>query len=458
MVLAAQQRRWRYRTFVLTWLAYAGFYLCRKNFSVVMPLLADDLGYSKLQLATVIWFYSLFYALGQFSNGPLADRLGPRLIVGVGLGVAILSNVAMGFAASLLLFSVLSSANGLGQSTGWPGLVKQMAAWFRRRERGVVMAWWGTCYVLGGAFATIFATYWAVHPSLLAAWGWRRGFWMPAFLLAFVAFAYVLLTRNNPTDAGVPEIVDGDAPDIIGADAPELVDGDRRDLIGGDRADPIGSRSSDRRQSTGVILRAVLSEPAVWVIAVMYFFLKMTRYSFLYWLPLYMTEHLGYGVAEAGYTSALYELVGFTGAISAGYASDKLFGSRRFPVGALMLWGLALVCFLQPVLVGWGRAWVAVWIALVGIMTFGPDTLMTGAAAQDYGGREGSGTAAGFINGVGSLGQLCSPFLVAYVVDAYGWDSLFYLFVIFALIGGTLLATRWNSLPAPAGPPEGGAT
>ncbi len=430
--LTAEQRRWRYRIFALTWLGYAGFYLCRKNFSVLMPLMSEDLGYTRLQFAAVISFYSLLYALGQFVNGVSADRFGPRLVVGIGLLVSILSNLVMGFATSLLLLMVLAACNGAAQSTGWPGLVKNMAGWFRPRERGVVMAWWATNYVLGGSFATIFATYWAVQSGILADWGWRRGFWVPAILLLPIWGSYVLLVRNSPADAGIEEILEHD-------DAHETGHAGQGNAQSG--------TDEPRHAGTRAIVRRVLSEPAVWVIAVMYFFLKMTRYSFLFWLPLYMTERLGYGAAEAGYTSALYDLVGFAGVIIAGYASDKLVQSRRFPVGAVMLFGLAVVCFLQPVLTSWGPFYVAAWIALAGIMTYGPDTLMSGAAAQDFGSLEGSGTAAGFINGVGSFGQLCSPFLVALVVDNYGWDRLFYVFVFFALIGGVLLASRWNTQP-----------
>src|SRR5437773_6216701 len=99
--LTAEQRRWRQRIFVVTWLAYAGFYLCRKNLSVVMPYLHDDFGYTKNDLAIAITGYNLFYMLGQFGNGAAADRFGPRLIVGVGLLVAAFSNFAMGFAASI---------------------------------------------------------------------------------------------------------------------------------------------------------------------------------------------------------------------------------------------------------------------------------------------------------------------------------------------------------------------
>ena len=77
-------------------------------------------------------------------------------------------------------------------------------------------------------------------------------------------------------------------------------------------------------------------------------------------------------------------------------------------------------------------------------MTFGPDALMSGAAAMDIGNQRGAATAAGLINGMGSCGQLISPLLVAYVADHFGWDSMFYLFVVFAIISGTLLATKWN--------------
>ena len=77
----------------------------------------------------------------------------------------------------------LACLNGLGQSTGWSGLVKMMGNWFSGNQRGIVMAWWSTNYVLGGFLATAFAT-WAVAQSMIAPHlGWRRGFLFPALLL-----------------------------------------------------------------------------------------------------------------------------------------------------------------------------------------------------------------------------------------------------------------------------------
>jgi OPA family sugar phosphate sensor protein UhpC-like MFS transporter len=422
---SGQRRLWRYRIFVVTWIAYAGFYLCRKNFSVVMPMLEHDLGFSKLQIANLIAGFNLIYILGQFSGGMLSDRFGARLIVGMGLVVSICSNLLMGFASSLAMFAVLCCLNGAGQSTGWPGLVKNMGSWFGRRERGIVMAWWGTNYVAGGFIATVLATFVASYPAGFAALGWRRGFLVPALLLAAVAVTFVWFDRNKPSDAGLPELA---------SEEDSLQESDARQPV----ATAAGAGGS------GSVLLRVLSNPTVWVIASMYFFLKLTRYSILFWLPLYMTEHLGYGVAEAGYTSSVYELVGFAGALIAGYVSDKLMQSRRFPVAAVMMWGLALVSLIHPTLASLGHLGNGIGIALLGMMTYGPDTLMSGAAAQDTGSAQFAATTAGAINGVGSVGQLLSPYLVSYVSEKYGWDQLFYLFVVFALAGGGLLATRWN--------------
>jgi len=426
--LFRSERVWRWRIFAITWMAYAGFYLCRRNFSVVMPLLTRDLGYSNLQLANVIFGYSLCYSCGQFLFGPLADRFGSRLTVTLGLLISVGATLLMGFAPALAALTVLCCVNGLGQSAGWPGLVKNMAPWFRHEQRGVVMGWWTTNYVIGGFLATVFATFVATHNWSGPGTGWQRGFWAPAVLLFAITLLFAALVRNRPSDAGLPELASSDPGRAAGA----VPAGDWR-----------------------MFLR-MLGDLEVWTIAWGCAFSKVIRYSFLFWLPLYMTQRLRYSPQQAGYTSSLYEFVGFAGAILAGYISDKFMHARRLPVAAVMLWGLALMCWLHPRFAAMGQIALAVNISLIGIMNFGPDTLLQGAASQDAGAKWGVGVASGFISGFGSVGQLFSPYLVAWIAGKYGWDSLFYGFVVIALIGGALLATQWSrersanrSSPAP---------
>jgi MFS transporter, OPA family, sugar phosphate sensor protein UhpC len=396
----------RARIFLISWLAYAGLYLGRKNFSVAMPRLQEEGGLDKFQLANLLFVYSLMYTLGQFVMGPLADRFGARKVVGAGLLLAAAANIGMGLAPWYGALFALGMLNGVGQSAGWPGLVKMMAAWFRPDERGVVMAWWTTNYVLGGFLATILAAWLLGNPVLGIENPLMRVFVLPPLLLAVIAGAFLLLARNRPPHA--PAAVPGEGVPVMRA------------------------------------MGEALRRPVVWVTGATAFLLKVMRYSFLYWLPLYMVERMRYAEDEAGYASSVFELVGFAGALAAGYASDKLFGARRFPVACLMLLGLAAACLAQPSLAASGWWGNLAGIALIGIMLYGPDTLMQGAASQDAGTPESAATAAGLICGIASAGQLVSPYATALLATRYGWDALFQFFVLVSLAAAGLTALQWR--------------
>ena len=411
--ISPEMKRWRLQIFSVTWLAYFGMYFCRKNFSVVMPVLSRELHTSKDEFAVVITVYSLMYMIGQFLNGYLSDRHGPRLIVGVGLLLSVISNLVMGWMGTVGSFLFLMGLNGFGQSSGWSGLIKNLTPWFKKKERGVVMSYWTTCYVIGGMAATAFATYWLSNQVIVANLSWRRAFLAPSILLLAISLVYILMARNSPTDVNLESFEKS-------TDTPK----------------------GKRKEKTAQL--AVLKNGAVWIAAIMYFFVKFTRYAFLFWLPLYLSEALNYSDQQAGYTSIAYEAFGFFGILAAGYASDYLFKSRRFPISSIMLFCLAFVLYLQPHLSPLGIVPTIVSIGLIGFFTYGPDSIMSGAAAMDFGKNHGAALAAGVINGVGSAGQLLSPVAVAYVSGKYGWDALFGLFVIVTLIAAFLLILKWN--------------
>ena len=406
-------KKWRIQIFTVTWLVYFGMYFCRKNFSVVMPVMSRELNTSKEEFAVVITIYSIMYMLGQFFNGYMSDRKGARLVVGIGLLVSVVANIFMGWIGTIGAFIFLMGLNGLGQSSGWSGLIKNLTPWYRKEERGVMMSFWTTCYVVGGIAATAFATYWISNQSIFPGLEWKRAFFMPAAFLLLIAIIYILFTRNKPEDIGLKSFEE--------------------------------EKSSKDKKTAGKEARlAVFKNGAVWVAAIMYFFVKFTRYAFLFWLPLYLSEALHYSDSQAGYTSIAYEAIGFFGILAAGFGSDYLFKSRRFPISAIMLFGLAVMLFLQPFLSKLGVVPTFISIGLIGFFTYGPDSIMSGAAAMDMGKEEGAAMAAGLINGVGSAGQLLSPMVVAYVSGKFGWDALFEFFVVVALIAAALLLTKWN--------------
>jgi len=400
-------------TFVVTWLTYAGFYFCRKNLSIALPLLGGAAEMNGLRLANIVFGYSLLYAIGQFVFGFLSDRIGPKRVVGVGLLVIIVSNLAMGFHTAILWLMIFACLNGAAQATGWSGLVKIMASWFSPENRGVVMAWWGTNYVLGGFLATAFATWSVSERAPFAALGGARGFLFPAVLLLLLVPAFWAMVADTPGRQSLK----GSLPESS--------------LVG-----HAGSGWSD--------MRALLLKRPLWAIGGSYFFLELCRYALMFWLPYYMVKELRYDLQSAGYLSCLYELVGVGGALFAGYVSDRFTQSRRAPVAAIMLILLSLVMLFQPAFAHAGFVGMGFVIGLAGFLSYGPDTLLSGAAAQDVGETKAAASASGLIDGIGHLGALASPYLVVLASGRYGWNQLFFIFGATALSAGLLLLPLWN--------------
>jgi sugar phosphate permease len=402
------------RVFLITWITYAGFYFCRKNLSITLPLLQQISGLDGLKLANVVFGYTLCYVCGQFVCGLLSDRIGAKSVVGAGLLLAVGANLLMGAHSAYFWLLFFGCLNGLGQSTGWSGLVKIMACWFSSTRRGVVMAWWGTNYVLGGFLATAFATWVVTQRAILPQLGWRRGFVFPALVLLGITALFLCVTPDNSA----------------------LLDEDKRS------EDEMPSVQRDDRQRSDLI--ELVRNRSLWMVSISYFFLELSRYALMFWLPLYMVDRLRYSLRLSGYMSSFYELVGVVGALIAGYASDRFMQTRRAPVAAVMLGGLGVTLLCQQGLSHFGPIGTAALVSLAGIFSYGPDTLLSGACAQDIGEAEAAATATGFVEGVGHVGALFSPYVVVYVSGNYGWDWLFPVFAVSAFLAGAALMPLWS--------------
>src|SRR5205814_9480516 len=118
--------------------------------------------------------------------------------------------------------------------------------------------------------------------------------------------------------------------------------------------------------------------------------------------------------------------------------SDRLTG-RRGPVLIAMSLGLAGALYLYSLVAALGPAANFAGMALVGLMLFGPDALVSSTAAQDLGGEAGAGTAAGIINGVGSLGAIAQGTLTSFVSEHYGWPALFQVFIGLSVLCALIL-------------------
>lgn len=405
--------RGRAVAFAVTWVSYASYYLGRKGLSVSKATIERMLG--KSALYGVETAYLAAYALGQYGSGYLGDRVGARRLIGFGMLASAAACFAFGASAAGAVFLVAMFVNGLAQSTGWPGNIKAMSEWTPPERRGVTMGFWSTCYQVGGIVAT------SVAARFLRAYGWQGAYLGPAVVIAIVGVGVLLLLRPGPLGAKTSE--------------------------GG------SGMSAEEKAALSAARRDLLKSPVIWSYGVSYFFIKLIRYSLLFWLPYYLEKVLHYETQRAADLSNAFEIGGVIGSVGLGLLSDRLKNLPRGVVPAASLVALAGALYLYQLVGGSSQLANFFSMALVGMLLFGPDALLSGAAAQDAGGPRAAALAAGMINGIGSIGAILQELVTRGVSGRWGWNALFHCFVGFALVGAVCLIPTFRRRTAPAAVP-----
>jgi sugar phosphate permease len=394
----------RCQVFLSAWVLYAGYYICRKDIS---PTTGPGISHFALSLIC----FGAAYTIAQFVGGSLADRIGARRTALAGAAISILCTSLLAFHTPSVPQLMLLLGNGLGQGLGWPAMLRLLGQWFQRGERDRVLGWWSTSYILGGVLATALTAWLVAHTRVAVLTGFEPAYLVSSSVLLCAALFFYFGTAHLAQP--VPPHSPPPASSLSGSTA-------------------IWAQARGWRQ--------ILTNRRIQVISIVYFFLKMTRYTLLFWLPLYLTSSLGYTQHSADHFASYFELFGFLGPLVAAYSLRRWLGERRMALGAGILFALAFICLLHPVLAGSGWFGAAVSISLMGILIYGADVLMSAMAVLDAVPDHLHGRAAGFVNGIGSIGQTLSPFLVTILVLQFGWTKLFDLFVFFALVAGGVCA------------------
>ncbi len=399
----AGEGRGRAVAYAVTWVSYATYYLGRKGLPAAKATMEGALG--KASLVGVETAYLASYAIGQYVNGFLGDRVGARRLIGAGMLASAAACFAFGASSAGALFIVAWLANGFAQSTGWPGNVKAMAEWTPPDKRGAVMGIWSTCYQVGGIVATNLAA------RFLRAGGWSWAFFGPAIFIAAVGVLVLLLLRPGPL--ALTHTASDAAPSKA---SPELVAARRR----------------------------LLRSPLIWSYGVAYFCLKLIRYSLLFWLAYYFETVLHYEKVLANDVSTAFEWGGVAGAIVIGLLSDRVRSVPRSVIAAISVVGLAGAFRIYLAVGATSVLSNVLGLALIGFLLFGPDALLSGAAAQDAGGAEAASLAAGLINGIGSVGAVFQEAVTRGVSARYGWNGVFGVFVGLSLLAAVALVPTFR--------------
>ncbi|MEN8122920.1 MAG: MFS transporter [Bacteroidota bacterium] len=407
-------RDWQIKIFSATWLAYVGYYFARKAFYVVKSPLADSLGFTALDLAHLGTAYLTFYMIGQYTSAYFGRKLGPKLLLLIGMGISLTCNFAFGISNSFWTIFLFLALNGLAQGTGWPGCIGSLAFWFKRKKRGTILGFWATCYQVGSIVATSFAAY------MLGEFGWRWSFFGASIVLLIIWTIVLFLHPNRPEDVGLKPIEDED-------DNSESKKVDEE------------AEGSDKLGWSKDVWTTVIT------MGLIYFTIKFLRYALWSWVPFFLNKNFDMEVSNAGYLSTVFDMAGFAGVLFAGYASDKIFKGRRSLISAIMLSLMALAFALMYFKGATSVLFFTISMGLAGFMLYGPDSLISGVGAIDVGTKRGALVAAGIINGTGSIGPIFQEEIIGWLYLKYNQSIVPILILLFgmAIISATLTFYLW---------------
>ncbi|CAL2259125.1 unnamed protein product [Prunus armeniaca] len=382
------------------------------------------------------------YSLGMYAAGHLGDTLDLRLfltagMIGSGIFVALFG---MGYFWNVHVFGFylgMQMVAGLFQATGWPSVVAVIGNWFGKGKRGLIMGIWNAHTSIGN-----------ISGSLLAAsvldYGWGWCFIVPGAFIAVGGVMVFFFLAPYPEDIGF-SFPQG-SPSDLEANPKDEEANVRKETTEEDETQTINRAGSVSRTSVGLLEACLI--PGVIPFALCLFFSKLVAYTFLYWLPFYLSQtEIGgeyVSVKSAGNLSTLFDVGGIVGGILAGYISDKL-NARATTAASFMCAAIPAMLLYRR----YGSISHNINIALMmvaGLFINGPYALITTAVSADLGTHSSLrgdsralATVTAIIDGTGSVGAAFGPLLTGFL-STKGWDAVFVMLMICALIAALLLS------------------
>jgi OPA family glycerol-3-phosphate transporter-like MFS transporter len=403
-------RRWQEITAASLFVGYAGYYLGRTCLSIAKPLMLDsasglELGPEHLGIVDSVGV--LAYAIGKVINGVVVEYFGGRRMFLVGMVATICCTTAFGLSAGLPLFLGIWGANRFFQAMGWPALVKTTSRWYPTGRQATVMGFLSLSFLFGDALIRLYlggiveigrrftGTCWEILAD------WRAVFFIAASTLSLIALLIAALLRSSPGDLGLKE-PSANPDNVFGA-----------------------AGQSAARVPLAALILPLLESPVFWSICGINFGLTLVREAFNNWSPVILKDVAGLPSGQAGMASLVFPLAGGVAAIVAGLLSDRLHGRHGLVVVPSLILTTACLYAMGVINVA-GSPWTA--MALIAITSFfliGPYSYLTGVMALDLGGKRGSSTAAGLIDGAGYVGAIASGYGVAWIAKRYEWYGVF---------------------------------
>lgn len=437
---------WQWRTLIVLMIGYALFYFVRKNFSIAMPALEEQIGLSKVQLGIFLTINGIIYGVSRFINGFLADKIkAKRVMMATGLALSAIVNILIGMSpmmngvfhfldaegkATLGLVYFIGSLwliNGYMQGLGYPPCGSLMAHWIKPSELATKQSIWNSSHSVGAGLVALLCGSLILKNFGYAAWQWC--FFIPAILAFLGAFLLLYGIKDTPAEVGLP--------------APELLD---------DKA-PVKSDTSKESPELShfiynkLVRKMVFANPIIWILAVTNFCVYIIRFTILDWGSTFLTQFKGMEIDTAAIVVAASEIVGgIIGTLLAGWMTDKVFKSKAHRTCLFGILGATIFFFIFWILPEGMNGLAIFCIIMASFFIYMPQALL-GIACSNQATKRVAASANGIAGIFGYASTAVSGILFGFLADKFGWNSVFEVSIIFGVIGTLIIAILWK-IPA----------
>jgi ACS family glucarate transporter-like MFS transporter len=399
----------RIRWILVFWLFVlsAVSYLDRVNISIAGTSIAREYNLTNVQLGWVFSAFLVGYALFQTPGGWLADRMGSRrvLTIGVlwwgiftGLAAAVPSRVAY----ALAIFIAMRFLLGAGEAIIYPASNQFISRWIPSHERGVANGWIFAGVGAGAGLAPPLITYVMVHM------GWRWSFWICAFIGIVAGAVWYAIARNGPEQH--PGVSAGELATI------------RSGLAVRRNSSATAAETADALLPWGTIL----ASKDVWAITLGYFCYGYVAWIFFSWFYIYLAKERGLDLKSSAFYAMLPFLAMAACCPLGGLISDRLTKWRGKRLGRC---GLAVFAMaLAAAFLAFGSSVDSARVASV-VLAGGAGALYLSQSSfwsttADIGGVS-SGSVSGLMNMGAQMGGAISASLTPAIASRYGWTASF---------------------------------
>jgi sugar phosphate permease len=298
----------RTQRIALTLLVLSGVvnYIDRATLAVANPLIREELDLSVGDMGVLLSAFLWAYAFAQLPVGALVDRLGPRRMLALGLGLWSLAQAAGGLVTSFTQFFAARMVLGLGEAPQFPTAARVSRDWFNPRDRGTATGIWNCSSTLGTAISVPLLTF------LMLAVGWRWMFLIMGGLGIAVAILAYAVYRNPSEVALTP------------AERAHLTEGDT---------------TGEMAQLTLAEWKRLFAYRTTWGMLLGFFGAIYILWIYASWLPAYLQMERHMSIARTGVVAAIPFVFGVLGSLLGGRITDVLarrgmrpIDSRKWPM------------------------------------------------------------------------------------------------------------------------------